>query len=576
MFNKLASIFKSPEVEKKENLRANSIEVGDAWNFKMGGVFYDEYNTELQGLAGITKYEEMRSGDSTIAAVLLAMELPIRATDWKIEPGTTNGEVTEKDQEIADFVNKALFDKMEVSFDDYLRQALTMLPFGHSVFEKVYKIEDGSIVIKKLAARLQKSIYEWQQENGEPGITQMLNNDKKETSVSIPSEKLVIFSYRKEGNNPEGRSVLRPAYKNWYYKDNFYSFEGVKHERLSVWIPIITLPKGAGTKDKAEAETILQNLRSTEQSYIVLPSEDWKFEFADLKNNSTSDPSKAIMHHNREIVKGVLAQFLDLWQDKGSYSLSKDQTSLFMLSLGALANQFKDVTNKQVIEELVNYNFVIWENQTYPKLNYSKLGAIDFEEISEAIVTVTKEGIVTVDDELEDYVRKILDLPKKIRKEGAEREKPEAKKIEVKKEKETSKEENKKTEEKEKLEATISEASNIFAEKTNIKPEVANKIIKLLVTKNEEGKDVSVIDIGMIISDLIWKLKREVDIIALLNKASDKKIEEVIDDLVKRRNPDAEYPRRLEAENYSDMEELKESKKIFNYLDILNVQNKDK
>ena len=55
-----------------------------------------------------------------------------------------------------------------------------------------------------------------------------------------------------------------------------------------------------------------------------------------------------------------------------------------------------------------------------------------------------------------------------------------------------------------------------------------------------------------------------------------KTIEETIDDLIKRRTPDADYPRRLESENYSEMEELRSSKGIFNYLDILNVSNKDK
>jgi hypothetical protein len=43
-----------------------------------------------------------------------------------------------------------------------------MLPFGFSVFEKVYKMEDGQIFIKKLAQRLQKSIYSWETEDKQP------------------------------------------------------------------------------------------------------------------------------------------------------------------------------------------------------------------------------------------------------------------------------------------------------------------------------------------------------------------------------------------------------------------------
>lgn len=51
--------------------------------------------------------------------------------------------------------------------------------------------------------------------------------------VSIPREKLVIFSFRKEGDNYEGRSVLRSCYKSWYLKDSLYKFEAVKFEKLS-------------------------------------------------------------------------------------------------------------------------------------------------------------------------------------------------------------------------------------------------------------------------------------------------------------------------------------------------------
>jgi hypothetical protein len=85
----------------------------------------------------------MRKSDATVNATLLACEMPIRSTRWFIEPATNdNGEVDTKDQEVADFVSEALFDKIEGSWDDQLREILTMLPFGFSLFEKVYKFED--------------------------------------------------------------------------------------------------------------------------------------------------------------------------------------------------------------------------------------------------------------------------------------------------------------------------------------------------------------------------------------------------------------------------------------------------
>lgn len=76
----------------------------------------------------------MRKSDAQIFATLLAMELPIRSTLWYIEPGETEdgtGEqiTTDQDYIIANFVEKALFEKMEITWDDFLRQALTMTTF---------------------------------------------------------------------------------------------------------------------------------------------------------------------------------------------------------------------------------------------------------------------------------------------------------------------------------------------------------------------------------------------------------------------------------------------------------------
>ncbi len=405
---------KKEKASNTSNLRFN--EIWNSWTQKQNGFIQEEYNKDLVWLQGVQKYEEMRSSDATINATLLALELPLRATKWYFEAWKTNGETTEQDIEIKEFVEKALFEKLENwSFDDFLRQALTMFPFGFSVFEKVYKIEDGQIYLKKLAQRLQKSIYNWETQDKQEGITQQLFwTDAKTTMVSIPREKLVIFSFRKEGDNYEGRSVLRSAYKSWYLKDQLYKFEAVKFEKLSNWIPIITLPKGAGQKDKDEAEDILQNLAATEQTYIVLPNPDWKFEFADLKAWTTSDPKEAINHHNREITKNILAQFLELgatWG--GSYALSEDQSSLFLLGLAAAANQFCEVVYQDILKELVDLNFSLIPGQSYPYLKYSKLGDVKYAELATTISTLVWVWVVNPDENLEKHMREVLDLPEK-------------------------------------------------------------------------------------------------------------------------------------------------------------------
>ena len=90
-------------------------------------------------------------------------------------------------------------------------------------------------------------------------------------TVSIPAAKILLFSFRREGENYEGVSVLRSAYKHWYFKDSMYRFDAVRHERQSVGIPVIYLPDQATDQDKTEAKAIVANIRANEQAGIVMP-----------------------------------------------------------------------------------------------------------------------------------------------------------------------------------------------------------------------------------------------------------------------------------------------------------------
>lgn len=405
-------------------------EYGASWTKILWGFIQEEYNSDLTGIAKFKKYDEMRKSDAQIFATLLAMELPIRSTLWTIQPGTTEDEngdkiTTDQDYIIANFVEKCLFEKMEITWDDFLRQVLTMLTFWFSLFEKVFKFEGDKIILKNLAQRLPRSVFKWETEDGKPGIQQILStpSSNKTFYPSIPAEKLVRFTFRQEGDNYEGVSVLRSAYKHWYIKDTLYKLDAVKHERQSIWIPVLKIPKGATETDKNEAIEIMENLRSTEQTYIILPGNDWSFEFADLKAGTQSNMEQSIAHHNREISKNILAQFLELWAGTGwSYALSEDQSSLFLISLSAIAKQIAETLNRDVIKQLVDLNFTITENQTYPKLKFNKLWEVDYSKLSSSLSLLTWSWIIKPDDDLEDYVRTVFDLPRKLEEKNLDNE----------------------------------------------------------------------------------------------------------------------------------------------------------
>lgn len=393
---------------------------GATGTYIVNGFLETDYNSKLAGNVGLELYDEMRKSDSKIRQSLMVCMLPILSTEWYIEPAQNaeTYEVGDAEQEVADFVEKALFHKMEITWLDHLSEVLTLLPFGFSVFEKTYTADEHGdhVWLKTLGYRKQTTIEKWEQEDGTAGVTQQLPSSIVDpnspnfgkSKVSIPAAKMLLFSYQKEGDNYAGISVLRSAYKHWYIKDALYKFDAIKHERQGVGVPVIELPKNHTEKDKLEAKMILKNIRANEQGGVILP-EGWKFYFADLQAGNTTDIWKSIEHHNAEIANNVLAMFLNLVSgDGGSRALSEDQSDFFLLSLEALANLIEEVYNRFLVPELVDFNFDV---QDYPKLRHRKLGNVGYGEMATTLSALAGSGIINPDDDLEDWMRKIIDAP---------------------------------------------------------------------------------------------------------------------------------------------------------------------
>lgn len=410
-----------PQSRGKSSLKKGDLTeaLGGSGTQIVNGFIEEDYNPQLTGAAGMLKFEKMRKSDAQVKASILVCELPIRATEKYIDPATeADNTVTPLNQEIADFVHMAIFEKMSIAPDDLWHEILTVLPFGHSVFEKIYTADDEHVWLETLASRKQTTIVKWETLERSAGITQFLPspviggpNDGKQ-QISIPQEKLLIFTLQREGDNLEGVSILRSAYKHFYMKDQLYKFDVVKHERQGVGVPVLTMPEEAAPEDEARAKTILQSIRANEQGGIVLPF-GWKFEYADTKATTGSDMWKSIEHHNAMIAKNVLAMFMEIVSGEGgSRALSEDQSDFFLLALEAVATMIDEVFNRYLIPELVDLNY---EGVTeYPKLRHKKLGNVNYKDIMEAINTAVSAGVIGPDFDLEVWSRQLMDLPAKM------------------------------------------------------------------------------------------------------------------------------------------------------------------
>ena len=83
---------------------------------------------------------------------------------------------------------------------------------------------------------------------------------------------------------------------------------------------------------------------------------------------------------------------------------------MFLNALEAIAKNIADVFNRYLIPELVDLNFDV---EKYPKLKFDKLGAVDYTTLSNALATLSNGGIITPDEDLEWYIRTMMNLPAK-------------------------------------------------------------------------------------------------------------------------------------------------------------------
>lgn len=377
-----------------------------------GYISAEEYNSEIRGKAGLQTLDIMRRSDPTIRAALLVCKNPVIGASWSMKPASDDP----TDVEIAKFCDQELFHR-NIVWPDTVREGLTCLDFGHSIFEKVlgpstYKGQPR-IGITKIASRKQRSIMRWATSDNQPGVTQITPTGGM---IDIPRDKLIYIVNEREGENWEGIPLLRFAYKPWKIKDSLEIMHAIALERMSLGIPVARKNQNNMTTDESELAKVrqaLRALRNNEEAYIEIP-DSVLIEMLDMKGNSTKDILPTIQYYDRQITLSVLAQFLELGATgsggSGSRAVSADHSQLFIKSLDAVARTIQQAFQNDLVKQLVDLNYSNLPNG-YPQLDYSGLSDDDVKEISDAVSALMTAGALTADADLENNLRERLGLP---------------------------------------------------------------------------------------------------------------------------------------------------------------------
>jgi hypothetical protein len=244
----------------------------------------------------------------------------------------------------------------------------------------------------------------------------------------IPIDKAVLFRTTSIKNNPEGRSVLRNAYRPWYFKSKIEMYEAIGVERDLAGLPTIWVDQellaaaAAGDTDAAAAlaeyKDLGRNIRNDEQACIVMPlayddkgNKLYDIELLSSAGQKSFDTNTIISRYDTRIAQTVLADFIMLGAGKtGSFALSSDKTELFATALGAWLKSDADTMNRFLIPRLLEVNKI--DPDRCPKFVPGDIEKKDIEKMINAVNDSILSGALTLDDEVQDAIRAALDIPK--------------------------------------------------------------------------------------------------------------------------------------------------------------------
>lgn len=417
---------------------ANKKEIGTTGLAYSDGVVEEEFLPQLQGDKARKMWQEMSENDPVIGAFLYAIQTAVRQVTWSTKPSTDDPTPQEEDN--AEFVQTS-FDDMAMSFKETASENLSMVPYGWAANEIVYKIRngeqkdrlisskysDGKVGWKYLPLRAQNTLERWDFDEAGNATAMVQEDPNTNEEVTIPMENLLHFRTTMVKNNPEGRSVLRNAYKPYFYGKRIESIEAVGTERDLAGLPVAWVPcritgSSATTTEKQEYESfkkLTRNIKANEQAGIVMPlaydeagNKLYDITLLSSGGKRNFDTDKIITRYNTLKLMSVLADFLMVGHEgTGSLALAASKTDVFSSTLGSYLQIISDVYNRQAIPELLRVNDIVTENP--PILVHSDIEKISLAELGKYVADLAGKGIIEWDEDLENKLRNHADLPDK-------------------------------------------------------------------------------------------------------------------------------------------------------------------
>jgi hypothetical protein len=382
-----------------------------------GGVVESEMVKELQYPESNKTYKKMMLHPAVNASIALHKSMVGKAKFRIQEPKDASAE----DKQRTETIRQMLFDDMESPLEAVVSEAMTMLGYGFSPVEKIFRkrtkdsgslYDDGLIGVRKLSLRHQESIDKFIfDETGEnvTGIKQNLAlisdpygrfSAKQNTTVVIPRSKFMLFTAGDTKTNPFGTSPLRNVYLPWRYLVNTEELESSGLAKDLQGLPMLSIPSQYMAADASQeqkqfyswCQNIVRNIQMNSQSGLVLPmiydpetrQPLFKMELLSTDGKKNYDTSKIKEYYQSMIFVGLSADVLLQGNTSvGSFGLGALKTTLTGQAVENYLKHIVDVFNNDLIRQLYELNG--WPAAKRCKIDYEGFEAIDLDVYSQSI-----------------------------------------------------------------------------------------------------------------------------------------------------------------------------------------------
>lgn len=435
------AVKKNSQLPKEMGLRVANSSIYDY------DYFLFDKEKDLKFPYSVKTYEEMTK-DAILAAALTAVQTIAVRVPRYIEPYSESA----KHKKQAEFVERCLgisgdTNDMTHSFDEFLREALSLNTFGFSVHEKVFRIrrekygskyDDGKVGIKRLPIRPQSTIerFKYDEEGREMvGVVQRQSRPRTEAlknlsgavnfkgEIVIPRGSILHFTSGGGDGKAEGVSPLSYVNKTWRDYQRYKDLEGIAASKNLNGLPVIWMPSEYMTDDPddpfskvfTELRDGVSKIAIGEQSSLVLPSdrEDMTgqggklFDFT-LMSASSSNITAITAIIERLKKEMLLCLFASELQD----GIDSTKTSMLNMLVENRIKEIFTVLNNDLIPHLFRLNG--WDDTKTPSVQYGKLREIPFEAFAKAMQQTKATKLIPMTAKNVNFISEELGLPDRV------------------------------------------------------------------------------------------------------------------------------------------------------------------